>query len=820
MATLIRDIQSASRRIASQPSFAAMAIVTLAVGIGANAAMFNVVNTLMIRPLPHPEPERLVRVGETFPWNPRPTMSNQVLPLIEDADAFEAIGAHRQTTRNWTGPHGTGTLTAGSITPSMLDVLRPTPLLGRLFTEREAASRVVLLSHRTWTTRFAADPNVLDIPVELDGEAYEVAGVMERDFHFPTPETEVWTPFSVSPFNIRVPVPGAGASSIHTFDGVARLAPGVTAEQAAVEVRTRVEAGAAFRVPGSETRVEPLLEEMVGEYRPALAALSAAAALIMLIACTNIASLTLSRGMDRRRNMAVSAALGATRWCLVRELLTENTMLGAAGGLLGLWGASAILRAAPAVIPGNIARLNELGIDGETAAFTVGLSIAAGLTVGAGPAFQWLRTDIAQAMKQGGGSARRRFPLKRPRTLRGVLAAGQLAIAVMLLVGAGLLLRTFIEHATIDRGFDPADVFTMPVTLDARGEDDGVAGPALINLLAGELARIESLADIEAAGVSTAIPLSPARRIVRSTFHDAGGKSPRNYMEFAEAPINFVTPRYAETMRLRIQGGRFFTANDRMGAPPAIVLSETLARLIFGDGPYLGRRVDAAVGGDEPWEVVGVVDDIRHQGERFTESEATAYIPLDQLVYADGIPGTVTRATLSVRTAGDQAAYAGFIREAVQKQSPNTTVHALSAMEDRLRAAVAEPRFYAGAAAAFAGLAALLAALGVYALLTETLSDRRQEIGVRMALGATPREAASLIVRQGAGLAAVGTLTGIAGAAGAARVLEHFLFGVHVRDTLTFAIAATVLSGTAVAAAWLPARRASSIDPMTALRTE
>lgn len=819
MATLIRDIQSASRRLAAQPSFAATAVVTLAIGIGANTAMFNVVNTLMIRPLRHPEPGRLVRVGETLPWNSRPSMSSQMLPLIEDADAFEAVGVHRQTMRNWAGPHGTATLTAGSITPSMLDVLRPTPLLGRLFTEQEAATRVVLLSHRTWSTRFAADPNVLDTPIELDGDMYEVVGVMKRDFSFPTPETEIWTPFRVPSFNIAAGA-GAGASPILTFDGIARLAPGVSVEQAAAAVRTRVEAGAAFHVPGSKTHVESLLEEMVGEYRPALTALSAAAALIMLITCTNVASLTLSRGMDRQRNIAVSAALGATRWRLVRELLTENIMLGAAGGLLGLWGASAILRAVPAVIPGNITRLNEIGIDGETAAFTVGLSVAAGLTVGAGPAFQWLRMDIAQAMKRGGGPAAGRSPLKRPRALRGILAAGQLAIAVMLLVAAGLLLRTFIEHATIDRGFDPANVFTVSVTLDARGEDDGAAGPALINLLTGELARIESLTDIEAAGVSTGIPLSLAGSIVRSTFHDAGGEVPRNYTEFAEAPINFVTPGYAETMRLRIQSGRFFTGNDRMGAPPATVLSETLARLVFGDGPYLGRRVEAAVSSGEPWEVIGIVDDIRHQGEGFTAGEATAYIPLDQLAYADGIRGAVTRATLSVRTAGDPAAYAGFIREAAQREGPHTTVPALSAMDDRLRAAVAGPRFYAGAAAAFAGLAVLLAAFGVYALLTETLSARRQEIGVRMALGATPRAAAALIVRQGAGLALAGTLTGMAGAAGAARVIEHFLFGVHVRDPLTFAVAATVLSGTAVAAAWLPARRASSIDPMTAFRTE
>ena len=772
-------------------------------------------------------------------------LSNRSMPLLEDAEAFEGLAVYRESSVEWAGPEGVVTLSGAAVSPGMLPLLRATPRLGRLFTEdeaREGADRVVLLSHRAWTNRFSSDPDIVGAPLELDGDPYTVVGVLPEGFYFPNPDGEFWAPLVVPPF-----APPAAAVAgrprmvvLIAFNGLGRLAPGVSAEQAATEVRTRLEAGstssglpagearAAAALGRSEARVVPLLEEMVGAYRPALTALTAATVLVLLIACINVAGLLLARGVTRRRGLAVCAALGASRGRLVRQLLTESVMLGAGGGVLGLAAAALVLRAVPAVVPGDIARLDQVGIDGLSVAFTVGLSIAAGLLFGAAPAFQWSRIDLVRTLNEGSAQAPGGFRLLRSNRARAALAVAQVALALMLLVGAGLLLRSFVGLVTVDRGYDPANVIAArirnpDVTFRPDMAPDAIAGLRTAGRLFGralvdELARLEALAEVEAAGVSSRFPLASGGNVSRTTFREAGAPVPADLD--LQAPINFVSPGYFDAMRLRLRSGRVFTSLDRAEGPPVLVLSETLAREIFGGEPAVGRRVVPAGAGDEPWEVVGVVADVRYGALTITESQAEAYLPLQQIEQASMLGGMFSSSSVAVRTVGDPLAAVPFLREAVAAAGPAASIDQVTTMDARLSAAVEQPRFYAVFVGFFAALALFLAAFGIYALLSYTVSQRRREIGVRMALGARPGDVVALVVRQGAGLIAAGAVLGLFAAAGSARLLESFLFGVGAEDPLTFVAAPVALVGVAVVACWLPGRRAARIDPMDALRVE
>ena len=848
MDALLQDVRSAVRRLAGQRGFTVTALVTLALGIGANTAMFGIVYGLMLRPLPYPDADRLVRVGESFAGRAALTLSNRSMPLLEDAESFEGLAVYRGSSVEWAGPDGVVTLGGAAVSPGMFPLLRAAPRLGRLFTEdeaREGADRVVLLSHGAWTNRFASDPDIVGTPLELDGDPYTVVGVLAEGFYFPNPDGEFWTPLVVPPF---APPAAAVAGQprmvvMISFSGLGRLAPGVSPEQAATEVRTRLEAGSmSFGLPAgagraaaaalgrSEARVVPLLEEMVGAYRPALTALTAATALVLLIACINVAGLLLARGVTRRRGLAVCAALGAGRGRLVRQLLTESVVLGAGGGVLGLAAAAVVLRAVPALVPGDIARLDQVGIDGLSVAFTVGLSIAAGLLFGAVPAFQGSRIDLVRTLNEGSAQAPGGFRLLRSNRARAALAVAQVALALVLLVGAGLLLRSFVRLVTVDRGYDPANVIAArirnpDVSFRPDMAPEAIAGLQTAGQLFGralvdELARLEDLAEVEAAGVSSRFPLASGGNVSRATFRVAGAPIPADAMDLPQAPINFVSPGYFDAMRLRVRSGRTFTSLDRAESPPVLVLSETLAREVFGGEPAVGGRVRLAGGGDEPWEVVGVVADVRYGALTITESQAEAYLPLPQIEQASMLGRMFSSSSVAVRTVGDPVAAVPFLREAVAAAGPAAGIDQVTTMDARLSAAVEQPRFYAVFVGFFAALALFLAAFGIYALLSYTVSQRRREIGVRMALGARPGDVVALVVRQGAGLVAAGAVLGLFGAAAASRLLESFLFGVGADDPLTFAAAPVALVAVALVACWLPGRRAARIHPMDALRVD
>ena len=836
-----RDLRHAVRGLRRSPGFAATVSLILALGIGANTAMFSIVYGVLLRPLPYPDASAIVRVGELASLGGVQDLrlSNRSMPLLqENAESFEQLAAYQGMSARWDGAGGV-TLRGARVSPSLFPLFRVPPHAGRLFLEEEAqtgAERVVLLSHRAWTNRFAADPAVVGSTVEVDDGSRLVVGVVAEGFHFPDPDTEFWTPYDIRPYtppNLEdmAGQPGRTVVSLQSLMALGRLRPGVSAEQAATEARSILQGNSdAFQALAGgerEVRVVPLLEEMVGEYRPALSILAAVTVLMLLVACLNAAGLLLARGVARRRMLAISAALGASRGRLVRQRLTEGTVLSLSGGVLGLAVAALVLRAVPALVPGDVARLDEAGIDGVVFAFAAGLSIVVGLVCGAGPAFQQSQTRLARTLNEGGAQSSGGSGLLRRHRLRAAVSVMQVALAIMLLIGAGLLLRSFMRLLTFDRGFDPDNVITTTVENPLGVALDDVGGQmaqvqmrhlGLQERLFDELAaRLGSLPDVEAFGLSRNVPFG---RNVRSVapLRPAGTPVPSDPDEMPRTGLQIVSPGYLDAMRFRLRAGRTFTRLDGREGPRVLVANETLARGLFGNEPAVGRQV--IVGFGEPWEIIGVVGDIVYGGLELTAArEAEAFIPLAQAT--EPFFGLTSHIMVTIRTTRDSPAVIPFLREAVTVANPQGTIDEMTSMEARLLNAVAWPRLYVFFVGSLAGLTLLLAAIGVYGLLSHTVAQREREIGIRMALGAGSAQVIALVVGQGAVLVGAGTLAGIGVAAATSRMLESLLYGVVAADDrLTFLLAPLVLAAAALVACWFPARRATRVDPVKMLRLE
>ncbi len=837
-----RDVRHAVRGLGRSPGFAATVVLVLALGIGANSAMFGIVHGMLIRPLPYPDSEALVRVGERFRRLTESVfLTNGTMPrIVEEAESFEQLAAYRESSEDWNGPDGAVTLNGASVSPSLFPLLRARPHLGRLFTEEEArmgADRVVLLSHRAWATRFGSDPDVVGSVLDFGDAPHTVVGVLEEGFYFPNPDGELWTPFVI-------PQQEGGAFAVLILTTLGRLRDGVSPERAAAEVRTILQrsddrmtrslrgAAATGDPPEVEARVIPLQEEMVAGYRPALLALTAATLLVLSIACINVAGLLLARGVARRRALAVCAALGAGRGRLLRQLLTESIVLSLGGGALGLAAATVVLRAVPALVPGDIARLHEVSVDGVVLAFTLGLSVAVGLLFGAVPAWQWSRRDLVRTLNEGGAQSTGGFRLLRSSRTRALLATSQVALALLLLVGAGLLLRSFVGLVTVDRGYDPANVIAARVSNPTLGIPlSGVTPEMMAELrtenlrfseaLLGGTERLASLPGVTAIGLSSGLPLASSNRRTAAVSVD-GRPPPSDPSELPQAGLQFTSPGYFDVMRLRLRQGRRYSRLDAAGSPRVVVVNETFARALFGGEPAVGQRVRfraGSDGADEPWEVIGVVADIRYEGRTFTDPTPEAFFSTHQIEEAPAF-SFFGPAFIAARTAGDPLAVIPFLQEAVTEAHPRARLEDVMTMDARLSSIVAQPRFYAAFVGFFAALAVFLAAFGVYGLLSYTVAQRQAEIAIRMALGAQRGDVLALVVRQGAVLVGTGAVLGLVAAAASSRILESFLYGVATDDVLTFIGAPVVLVAVALVACWLPARRATRVEPMRTLRFE
>ena len=850
---LARDLRHALRGLGRSPGFAATVMLVLALGIGANAAMFGIVHGMLIRPLPYPDPEAIVLVGEPRQGTRGPTLflTNAAMPHVrEEAESFEQLATYQERSVNWNGPDGELALSGAAVSPALFPLLHARPHLGRLFTEEEAragANRVVLLSHRAWTNRFGSDPDVVGSVLTFGETPYNVVGVLEEGFHFPKPDGEFWTPYVMPVFT---PPQEGGAFAVYSFPVLGRLRAGVSPEEAATEVRTILQRNddgvtrrrprrddAAGGAPEIVVRVIPLQEEMVAGYRPALLALTAATLLVLSIACINVAGLLLARGVTRRRGLAVCAALGAGRGRLLRQLLSESVLLSLGGGALGLAAATVVLRAAPALVPGDIARLHEVSVDGPVLGFTLGLSLAVGLVFGAAPAWRWTRRDLVRTLNEGGAPSTGGFRFVRSSRTRALLAASQVALALVLLVGAGLLLRSFVGLITVDRGYDSANVVAARIFNPAPRS--GMTGTVSDGVVSSERAtewrtaslrfsealldgaeRLAALPGVTAVGLGVNLPLAATSTYFSPVSVD-GRPPPGDPNELPRAVLRSASPGYFDVMQLRLREGRVFTRLEGAGGPRVVVVNETLARQLFGGEPAVGGLVRFGTGSrddEATWEVIGVIADIRYEGLTPGESRPEAFFSTHQ---AESHPMfNPNPPFIVVRTDADPGTVVPFIEAVVAEASPRARLREVMTMDARLSAAIAQPRFYAAFVGFFAALAVFLAAFGVYGLLSYTVAQRQGEIAIRMALGAQRGDVLALVVRQGAVLVVAGSIVGLAAAALSSRVLESFLYGIATDDRLTFVAAPLALAAAALFACYVPARRATRIEPMKVLRFE
>jgi predicted permease len=818
--TFRRDLRIAFRSLRQRPGFSAIAVLTLALGIGAVTAIFSVVNGVLLQPLPYRDADALVLVRGS--WN---TQAKAALSLAEYWDlrerqrSFERVAAFADGSSSLTGRGTAERLRTGYTSAEMFPLLGVSAALGRTFgPEDDLPGRppVVVLSDGLWRRRFGADPAVVGRVLTLDDAQATVIGVMPPGFqlplHFTGSPAELWAPLQLDPAADR------NERGWHFLDVVARLRPGVAVEAADAEVGALMTA-MREQYPGEYHptfggHAYALGGEVVGDVRPGLLALLGAVGLLLAIACANVASLLLARGEARQREIAVRAALGAGRGRIARQLLTESALLAVAGGLLGLilaaWGGRAMVLAAPPTIP----RLSAAGIDGWVLGFALLATVCTGLLFGLAPALHSARADLAGALVEGGrggtaGGLRQRF--------RRGLVVGQIALALVLLTGSGLLVQSFLKVRGVDPGFDPEQLLTARLELSPVRYRTSDQRRAFFREL---MARLEAIPGVQSAGAARALPMTGQLEIGDWSFLQEGKFSdPPVPTDYTPADWQVVTPEYFRTMRMPLLQGRGLEEGDRLGAPGALVVNQTLARQVWPDGDALGRRVRLGGGpSDSVWRtVVGIVGDVRHRGLS-AEPRPEMYLPYDQ--FPAGTMAALPSLYLAVRTSGDPAALAPALRAAVSGLDPDLPLAEVQTMEQSLGSWAAERRLTMLIVSGFAAAALLLGAIGIYGVMAHLVVHRTREIGIRIALGAVPREILRLVLSQGAWLAGLGIAAGVLGAFAVTRLIGGLLFHVRPTDPATFVATAVLLAAVAAIASVVPALRATRVDPIDALRAE
>jgi predicted permease len=801
MKTLAADFHYALRSLTRSPAFAAVAVATLALGIGANTAIYSLVQGVLLRALPFPESGRIVSLGE---WDRDERRSITVSPANfldwqEQNRVFDAIGAWYATSLAFAEGIEPERLSVTAATPGFFRALRVAPALGRVFDAgqaRHGAAPVAVLSHDLWVRRFHSDPQVVGRSVSLDGESYTVLGVMPRGFGYPEGSADLWIPADL----------GSNPSSqrgAHYLDVLARLRPGVSIERAAVEM-TEIAAGLERRYPGTNkgygVSVVPLRDRLVGEVGKTLWILLGAVGLVALIACVNVANLLLARATRRTTEFGLRTALGARRSRLIRQLLTESAVLALAGGALALplaaWAIETVRRLSP-----DLPRLAEVSVDGGVLAFTAALSLAAVALSGLAPAWNAARLSPMAALRSGAGSDARSARIRR------TLVAAEIGLALLLLSGAGLLLRSLQRLRHVDPGFRPEKVLSFEITLPAARYPDEGAVAAFTDAL---LSRLSALPDVRAAGATFALPLTGTS--FSSSFRVAG--RPVAPEDEPSAQLRVATRDYFAALGIPLKRGRLFTGEDRRGAPQAILISESAARKFFPEGDAIGQRLRFGAHPGETrieGEVVGVVGDVHEKGLHAG--------PIPEF-YGSLEQAPVDSFAVAIRTAGDAAAISSAAREQVRSLDPSLPVTGLRTVEEIVRRSLSRERFTMLLLAAFAALSLLLSVVGLYGVMADAVGQRTREIGIRVALGASRQRVLGQILAESARLLGAGLALGLAAALAANRVLATLLFQVAPTDPATLAGVIALLSAAGLLAAWLPARRAARLDPMAALRSE
>jgi putative ABC transport system permease protein len=794
-----QDLRFGLRTLVKRPAFLIIAVLTLALGIGANTAIFSVVNAVLFRPLPYEDPARLV----AFRYN-------ESLPDVEDVKAlmttFEMIGGITQMPLDYTGRGEPLQVMSAPVSADFFRTLGVRPALGRLITPEEnrfGGEQITVLSHRFWLSQFGGDPKIIGRTIELSNQGYTIVGVTAADFRPPHHNPDLY---------VALPVllpDAARARGVHFLRAYARLKSGVTLAAAQAEMAT-IDRRLAEIDPAQNrnrrTVLMPLLEQVVGESRRGLLLLFGAVGMVLLVACANFANLLLARTSARESELIIRSALGAGRRRIIQQLLVESLIIAIIGGVAGLmlaiWGLDLLV----ALKPANLPRLDEIGISGQVLGFTLGISVLTGLIFGLIPAWQASRTELTAALKEGGrsssaGAARGR--------LRSALVVIELALAVVLLAGAGLLIKSIWELRRIAPGFDPQNIMTMRIDLP---ESRYRQIPQQTTYREQMLAAIRTIPGIEAALVSE-VPLSG-----EWLDHDfvIEGRPPLQPGEEPSLLSRSIVGDYLQLMRIPLLSGRYLTPDDRAGRPLVGIINEAAVRQHFPNENPVGKRVRWARSSGAPeWiEIVGVAADVKHFGLDQPDLPAI-YWP-----YAQSVQPWKRWTQVVVRTTGAPEASLAEIKRQIWSVDPLVPVARIETMKDLMADSYTERSFHMLLLALFAGLALLLAGVGIYGVMSYAVGQRTREIGIRLALGASRRDVLQLVMRQGITLTAVGLGLGLAASAALVRLMRTLLFGVSAYDPLTFAGVTLLLAAVAFLACYLPARRAMKVDPMIALRYE
>ena len=815
MGALWQDLRYAVRILAASPGFAAIAILTLALGIGANTALFSVVNGVLLAPLPYPNPNQLVEVAEKNQTFSESSISYpNFLDWVRQNHSFESLAAYRQNDFSLTGTGEPERVTATQVSASFFHLLGVKPVIGRNFTAEEdkrGAAPVIMLSGGFWKSKFGGSPDVLGKMITLDGVGYTVIGVIPSNFYFCCETTN----FSLG--DVYLPIGAWNNKSFYRranhmgVFAVGRFKAGVTFTEARADM-DGVARNLAAAYPDADSDagiwLAPLKERMVKDIKPSLFMLLAAVGFVLLIACVNVANLLLARATGRSREFAIRAALGATQGRVIRQLLTESLLLAVAGGGLGLllasWGTQAALKVLPEALP----RANDVHVDASVLFFTLLVSILAGLLFGLAPALKTSRPDLYETLKEGG----RGMSGARYRT-QGVFVVVEMALAVVLLIGAGLSIRSLVGLWNVNPGFNPHNVVgfgvALPPSMAKQTPDQFRASLVQLRNTIASVPGVEAVSSEDGA-----IPFNGDDEI---PFWVEGGPKPANESEMDETLFYLVSSDYLQVMRIPLLRGRFFTEQDDAHAPRVAVIDENFAQKYFPNKNPIGERINFG-GMDDQVEIVGVV---RHAMQFGLDApgpvKIAIYVPVVQLPDNDT---TETIAGFMVRTQTPEYASAAAIQSAIEKMNSDQVPFSFESMDRAISDSLAARRFTMILLGAFGAIALALASIGIYGVVSYIAGRRTHEIGIRMALGAQPIDVMKLMLREGATMALLGVGIGLAAAVGLTQLMRAVLFQVGATDPLTFVTASVVLCLSALAACYLPARRAMRVDPIVALRYE
>ena len=807
LADLLHDVRYAARMLRKNPAFTIIAVIALALGIGANTAIFSVVNTVLLRPLPYKDPKRLVMVWEdaTRYGYPRDTpAAANFVDWRDQNQVFEGMAAIADTSFNLTGAGDPERLEGRRVSANLFPLLGVEPQIGRVFSAAEdqpGAQRVVLLSYGLWQRRFGADPNIVGKPLTLNGESHVVVGVMPARFQFPSSDDEAWVPIAFTQQE-------ASSRGRHYLEVLARLKPGVTLAQAQTEmntIATRLQQQYPQQNADLGAAVMPLHEHLVGDIKPALLILLGAVALVLLIACANVANLLLARAAVRQKEIAVRVALGAKRRRLIRQFLTESILLSTLGGIVGLVIAYIGLILLKSFIPENISQAREISINFKVLTFTLLVSVLTGLIFGLAPAIQAVRFNQIETLKEGGRDAATGGSGKR---LRSLLVMSEVAISLVLLIGAGLLINSFLRLRNVDPGFRADNLLTMKMVLpEPKYAEFGRRSAFYTDVIQ----RVQSLAGVRSAAVTTNLPLYRQGNSISIGIE--GRPDPPPGQELIVV-TRIISPGYFDTMSIPLLKGRAFTDQDTETSPNVVVISETMARRFWPGEDPIGKRIAAGrARTPEDWiQVIGVVKDVR-QFELNADPKPQMYMSYRQA-------GFFAPRDLVVKTDVEPASMAATVRKAVWEIDKDQPVSNIRTMEEILADSIARQRFSMLLLAIFAGVALVLAGVGIYGVMSYSVAQRTREIGIRMALGAQTGAVLKLAVGYGMKLVIVGVVIGLIAALMLTRVMATLLFGVTATDPTTFTLISLLLIAVAALASYIPARRATKVNPIIALRYE